>query len=298
MDGGGIVTGLQTRYIPLGAMFFWLVTACVDGLAGQARVTPQPDSPVVDTITFSSGDLSLKGVVWRPPGEGPHPAVLFNHGSGQDYTDQIAALGPVFVARGYIMFWPYRRGHGLSADQGKWVGDQLDAAEAEGGVELWSSVMADLLRGPHLADQTAALDWLMAQPEVDTKRVYVVGNSFGGIQTVLMAAQTDRVRAAVDFAGAALTWAHSPDLRMAMTEAAENAQVPLMFVQAENDRDTSPSRELAAAMEEAGKIYRIHIFPTFGETEQDGHSFGYFGADIWGEAVFNFFAEFAPESDR
>lgn len=285
---------LQVRTL-LGAMFLSLTAACVDEPAGDTRVPPRPGSPVVDTITFSSGDLSLKGVIWRPPGDGPHPAVLFNHGSGQDYTDQIAALGPVFVARGYIMFWPYRRGHGLSADQGKWVGEQLDAAEAEGGVELWSSVMTDLLRGPHLADQTAALDWLMAQPEVDTTRVYVAGNSFGGIQTVLMAAQTDRVRAAVDFAGAALTWARSPDLRAAMTEAAAGAHVPLMFVQAENDADTSPSRELATAMEEAGKLYRIHIFPRFGETEQDGHSFGYFGAEIWGDTVFSFFEEYAPK---
>lgn len=281
---------LQVRTL-LAAMFLSLVAACVDETTGDTRAAPEPGSPVVETITFSSGDLSLKGVIWRPPGDGPHPAVLFNHGSGQDYSDEIAALGPAFVARGYILFWPYRRGHGLSADQGPWVGDQIDAAEAEGGVELWSSVMTNLLQGPHLADQAAALDWLMAQSEVDTTRVYIAGNSFGGIQTVLMAAQTDRVRAAVDFSGAALTWARSSDLRTAMTEAAESAQVPLMFIQAENDADTSPSRELAAAMEEAGKPHRIHIFPKFGETEQDGHSFGYYGAEIWGDTVFSFFEE-------
>lgn len=278
----------------LGAMLLPLVGGCVGEPTGETRVAPQSASPTVETITFPSGDLTLKGVIWRPAGKGPHPAVLFNHGSGQDYTEQIAALGPVFVARGYIMFWPYRRGHGLSADQGEWVGEQLDAAKVEGGVELWSRVMTDLLRGPHLADQTAALDWLMTQPEVDTTRVYVAGNSFGGIQTVLMAAQTDRVRAAVDFAGAALTWSRSRDLRAAMTEAATSARVPLMFIQAENDADTSPSRELAAAMEKAGKAYRIHVFPKFGETEQDGHGFGYFGAEIWGDSVFRFFEEHAP----
>jgi len=248
----------------------------------------------VDTVSFASGDLTLTGVLWRPDGEGPFPAVLYNHGSGEDYSAQIAALGPVFTERGYVMFWPYRRGHGLSASQADWVVNQLNEAEEEGGVELWSKVMTDLLQGPHLADQMAALDWLLAQPVVDTGRVYVAGNSFGGIQTALISAETDRVRAAVDFAGAAQTWARSPDLRDAMKVAVVNARMPVMFIQAENDADVSPSRELAATMEAANKQHRIHIFPAFGETAADGHSFGYFGADIWGDTVFSFFEENAP----
>jgi carboxymethylenebutenolidase len=253
------------------------------------------NSAAVDTVTFNSGELTLTGVLWRPEGEGPFPAVLFNHGSGEDYSDQIAALGPVFTEHGYVLFWPYRRGHGLSADQADWVGNQLDAAEEQGGVEMWSEVMTELLQGPHLADQLAALDWLLAQPVVDNERVYVAGNSFGGIQTALISAETDRIRAAVDFAGAALTWARSPDLREAMTEAVVNARMPVMFVQAENDADTSPSRELAAAMQAANKPHRMHVFPAFGETSSDGHSFGYFGAAIWAETVFTFFEENAPE---
>lgn len=258
-----------------------------EALPGSAEAT----TPQVDTVTFSSGELTLTGVLWRPSGEGPFPAVLFNHGSGEDYSDQIAALGPVFTGRGYVLFWPYRRGHGLSTDQADWVGNQLDVAEEEGGVELWSEVMTELLQGPHLADQMAALDWLLSQAAVDTERVYVAGNSFGGIQTALVSAETDRVRAAVDFAGAALTWARSPDLRQAMTEAVVNARIPVMFIQAENDADTSPSRELAAAMEAADKPHRLHIFPSFGETSTDGHSFGYFGAEFWADSVFAFFEE-------
>ena len=76
-----------------------------------------------------------------------------------------------------------------------------------------------------------------------------------------------------------------------MTEAIVNARMPVMFIQAENDADTSPSRELAAAMRAANKPHRIHIFPKFGETSSDGHSFGYFGADIWADTVFHFFED-------
>lgn len=281
----------------VGTVFAVLAVACGGEPPEVVSDGVEVTGPRVDTVTFSSGALTLTGVLWRPAGDGAFPAVLYNHGSGQDYSEQIAALGPVFTARGYAMFWPYRRGHGLSSDQGEWVGDQLDAAEAEGGAPRWSAVMTQLLEGPHLADQKAALNWLMAQPFVDTTRVYVAGNSFGGIQTALMSAETNRVRAAVDFAGAALTWARAPDLREALTRAVTNARVPVMFIQAENDADTSPSRELAAAMEAAAKPHRIHIFPAFGETAEDGHSFGYFGADIWGDTVFAFFEEKAPNQE-
>ena len=285
---------VQRNALGLTALVVTLAAGCgreaPEALPGIGEAT----TSVVDTVTFNTGELTLTGVLWRPTGEGPYPAVLFNHGSGEDYSDQIAALGPVFTERGYVLFWPYRRGHGLSGDQADWVGNQLDAAEEEGGSELWSKVMTELLQGPHLADQMAALDWLLAQPVVDNQKVYVAGNSFGGIQTALISAETDRVRAAVDFAGAALTWARSPDLREAMTEAVVNARMPVMFIQAENDADVSPSRELASAMQAANKPHRIHIFPAFGETSSDGHSFGYFGAELWGDTVFSFFEENAP----
>src|SRR6185503_16194611 len=34
-----------------------------------------------ETISFPSGALTLRGVLYRPPGPGPFPAVLYNHGS-------------------------------------------------------------------------------------------------------------------------------------------------------------------------------------------------------------------------
>ena len=34
-----------------------------------------------ELITFTSGDLALKGFIWKPEGPGPFPAILWNHGS-------------------------------------------------------------------------------------------------------------------------------------------------------------------------------------------------------------------------
>jgi fermentation-respiration switch protein FrsA (DUF1100 family) len=74
-----------------------------------------------------------------------------------------------------------------------------------------------------------------------------------------------------------------------MLSAASAAKVPVMFIQAENDADTTPSRALAATMAAAGKPHRLKLFPKFGQTTTDGHNFGYFGSKVWGQDLFDFF---------
>jgi hypothetical protein len=81
-----------------------------------------------------------------------------------------------------------------------------------------------------------------------------------------------------------------------MTNAARNARAPIFFFQAQNDFDLSPSRVLSAAMKEAGKKYELKIFPAFGDSQMDGHTFGYFGGAIWGEDVFRFLDEHCGEA--
>jgi hypothetical protein len=50
-------------------------------------------------VTFPSGGLTLHGIVFRPQGKGPFPAVIYNHGSYKDPTEAIEILGPVFASR-------------------------------------------------------------------------------------------------------------------------------------------------------------------------------------------------------
>jgi carboxymethylenebutenolidase len=150
--------------------------------------------------------------------------------------------------------------------------------------------MVRLLETDHLDDQLAALAWLKKAPFVDGNRVAAAGNSFGGIETAL-GAEHGPYCAAVDSAGAAQTWADSPQVQTLMIRAVRNARIPIFFFQAENDWDLSPSRVLGAAMQAAGKSYKLKIYPAFGASKQDGHTFGYFGASVWGDDVFKFLAE-------
>lgn len=265
-----------------------LAGCALGGEIFAAQVVKSAPSPEI--VSFRSESLTLKGLLWTPEGKGPFPAVLYNHGSGRDYEKQFAALGPLFASRGFVLLAPYRRGHGLSADQWEYIGDLLDRALKEKGPEERLKLMVKLL-DDHLDDQLAALSYLKSLPFVDHERIAVAGNSFGGIQTVLMAERGAGVRAAVDFAGAALTWAGSPFMRERMQTAVRKAKVPIYFIQAENDQDLSPSRVLAAEMQQLGKPHKIKIFPPFGKTAEDGHSFGYYGGEIWGPEVFAFLRE-------
>lgn len=129
--------------------------------------------------------------------------------------------------------------------------------------------------------------WLRAQNFVQSDRIAVAGNSFGGIETV-PGAERASYCAAVDSAGAAQSWADAPEVQALMTRAVRNSRAPIFFFQAENDFDLFPSRVLSAAMKHAGKEFEIKIYPPYGTSHMDGQTFGYFGSSVWAADVFRF----------
>ena len=148
---------------------------------------PLPFVFAADDVAFPSGDITLHGVVYRPEGKGPFPAVVYNHGSAAGMISKTGfdALGPVFASHGWVFFGPYRRGQGLSASAGPYIGDQIAAAEKNGGIAAAAETMVRLLATDHLNDQLAALAWLRKQSFVQANRIAVAGTSFGGIEVVL-----------------------------------------------------------------------------------------------------------------
>ena len=248
---------------------------------------PAQSPPALVEVTFSSGSLVLHGFLYKPEGQGPFPAVLWNHGS-ERRPGWLPEVAPLFLSKGYVFFIPHRRGHGRSP--GDYVMDLLERANQSGGPTARSRKLVELME-QHLEDQLAALSFLKGLPEVDPQRIAVAGCSFGGIQTVLMAEKGLGLRAAVDFAGAAQNWQHSPELRARMIRGVQHSQMPIFFIQAKNDYDVSPSRDLAAAMEKSGKPHNLQIFPAFGKSNQDAHEFCVHGGEIWAPQVFSFLAQ-------
>lgn len=264
-------------------------TACKRSAANSQQGDKQDLPPGTEIVSFPSGKLVLRGLLLRPPGTGPFPAVLYNHGSAPGRANDLAFanIAPKFVTRGWVFFMPYRRGQGLSQSAGPYIIDQIEAAKKKGGLGTAAAEQLRLLQAEHLDDQLSALAWLRRAEFVQNSRIAVAGNSFGGIEAVL-GAEHGGYCAAVDASGAAESWERSPQLRARMTTAVRNAKVPIFFFQAENDFDLAPTQVLSAAMREAGKRFEVKIYPTFGTTARDGHSFAYRGVAAWGDDVVRF----------
>jgi carboxymethylenebutenolidase len=242
-----------------------------------------------ETVSFMSGDKVLHGLLYKPAGAGPFPTVLYNHGSAPGLLNSQAfeLIGPLFTARGWAFFAPYRRGQGLSSDAGPYVQDEVEAARARGGEALAAQTLIRLLSTEQLQDQMAALEWLKKQSFVRPTQIAAMGNSYGGIETVL-GAERGGYCAAVDATGGAESWDSVPGLRSIMSHAVQHSAAPILFFQAENDYNLAPSRTLYAAMKASSKPAEIRIYPPYGNSHQEGHSFAYRGASIWIGDVFRF----------
>ncbi|CDZ51720.1 alpha/beta hydrolase family protein [Neorhizobium galegae] len=255
-----------------------LLPSCNNGYGRTAEV-----------VAFPSGDKILHGYLYKPDGPGPFPAMLYNHGSASGDLNTLAfdAIAPVFLAHGWAFFAPYRRGQGLSADVGPYIMDEIRAAQASTGAEEAAETLVRLLTTDHLNDQLAALTWLKRQPFVRSDVIAAMGNSFGGIETIL-GARNGGYCAAVDAAGGAESWDDAPALRDIMTRAAREVLQPVLFFQAANDVTTVPSRELFAARRAVGRPAEIKIYPAFGDSSRDGHAFPYRGVDVWRSDIVRF----------
>jgi hypothetical protein len=200
---------MRERRRERGRSSFAITLIVLFALCGTSR------SRAAETVSFSSGDKVLQGLLYKPNGAGPFPAVVYNHGSapGMLSKDAFDALGPDHIA--------------------------------------------------------------------------VAGNSFGGVEAVL-GAERGNYCAGVDSAGGAQSWAQAPQLQTLMTEAVRNSRTAIFFFQAENDYDLSPSKTLSRVMRAAGKPYGLKIYPPYGSSTEDGHTFGYFGSAVWADDVFRF----------
>jgi dienelactone hydrolase len=266
-----------------------LPAACRPDESAGSTGANLPAALAAQLVAFPNGALELHGLLYKPEGEGPFPALLFNHGSAPGLLNNQAfdAIAPIFVARGWAFFAPYRRGQGLSKAAGPYIMDEIASARRRGGLAEADKTLTRLLSSEHLSDQLAAFAWLRAQPFVLPGAIAVMGNSFGGIETLLGAARADYC-AAVDAAGGAESWAEAPALRDLLTQAAQAAQTPILFFQAENDFSIAPSQALFALRQRSGLPSELRIFPTFGSSQRDGHSFPYRGVSVWSRDTLRF----------
>lgn len=171
--------------------------------------------------------------------------------------------------------------------------DVLRREEESRGKEARQHLQFVLLTTDQLDDVMAALAFLKTMPEIDSHRIAVAGNSFGGQLTLLAAERDNTVRAAVTFAAAAGSWERSPELRERLISAIHNTHAAIMLTHAENDFGTTAGRALAAELERLHKPCVLKIYPPVGLTAEDGHNNLYENIPAWESDVFEFLDQHA-----
>ncbi len=155
---------------------------------------PQPPYPYAEQeVTFDSAaepadgaePIRLAGTLTLPPGDGPHPAAVLISGSGpQDRDETVFGHRPFLVLADYLT----RRGLAVLRYDDRGVGGS--------GGSLADATSADLAE-----DARGALAYLAGRPEVDARRVGLIGHSEGGLIAPLVARGAARVAFVVLIAG-------------------------------------------------------------------------------------------------
>ncbi len=279
------------------------VAAC--GAGGSARIAKAPAAreeirwiPVTDAAGETQQMISR---VCRPVDtlvDGARaPVAVINHGSPRDPADR-ARMEPAgcgseparwFLARGYVVLFPLRRGFGASTGE---------VAESSGPCNSPDYVRAGL---ESARDVAAAVRFATRLPYVQPDGVVVVGQSLGGWATVALASEPHPgVSALISMAGGRGGHAFAdevgncrPDLLVAAAGAfGRTARTPMLWIYADNDSFFPPplARAMFLAFTAAGGRADLEQ-PSFPGSE--GHALFYAagGSQVWGPLVAAYLAE-------
>jgi dienelactone hydrolase len=264
------------------------------GSAALAQSTPAAgDRSTIISIPSPERRSPMRTLVLRPPGPGPFPLALINHGSTQNperrtrmETPQYRALSKWFLDRGYIVALPQRPGHGKTG--GTYLEDQHGCDRANFRQAGYGA--ADSIE--------TALRYMTALPDVRRTGVIVVGQSAGAWGALALASRRPQaVAAVINFAGG--RGGHSfdrPNVNCApdrLVDAARHfgrtARVPTLWIYTENDSYFAPalSKRMVDAYRGAGGLAEYRLLPPFGS---DGHQIIEASSAVpqWGPLVENF----------
>lgn len=248
-------------------------------LWGPGGVTAQElDTRLGEAVlTVPSGGFTepeLEVTVYRPPGEGPFPVAVINHGRAAGsaklqprYRPALAARE--FVQRGWAVVVPMRQGFSQSG------GSEISAG---------CNVHSNGLQQARSVRRT--LDWLATQPWADVQRNVVLGQSHGGLTTLAYGtAPHPGTRLLVNFAGGlrqegCAGW--QQNLARAIGDYGADTRLPSLWFYGDNDSYFPPFvwRGAHERYTQAGGRADLVAFGTFGS---DAHSlFGSrAGLPIW-----------------
>jgi dipeptidyl aminopeptidase/acylaminoacyl peptidase len=136
--------------------------------SNEAKLATRCDSPYEPRdASFANGEIELSGTLFVPTSQGPHPAAVIIHGSGESHRDNLwyLQIAHHLLSREIAVLLPDKRGSGLSAGDWRVAGFE-----------------------DFVADTQAGMEFVRSQPDIDASRVGLVGISQGGSWIAPMAA--------------------------------------------------------------------------------------------------------------
>jgi dienelactone hydrolase len=222
-----------------------------------------------------ANSVELETTIFKPPGAGPFPLVIMNHGKAlgnprNQGRDRFIAISREFVMRGYAVVIPMRKGFSRSS------GDYADY-----GCDMTSNGQAQA------DDLQSALEYLVTQSWADKDRILVAGQSYGGLATMAFGTRHfPGVKGLINFAGGlkmhggSCQWQAS--LIKAFTEYGAKSALPSIWFYGENDQHFGP--QLAAKMYEAyvhaGGLAKLIAYGPF-RKDAHGMSGSREGVKVW-----------------
>lgn len=268
------------------ALFLAGTAAAQASTAPTTQTLSQPLGEQVVMVPKGSGSnaITLETTIYRPPGTGPFPVVIINHGKleGDSRLQERARYvlaAREFVQRGYLVVLPMRQG--FSKSGGTYIPSRCDT-EANGRA--------------HAQDVVAALAYLKTQRDADLLRVVVVGQSHGGLATMAFGTLNHPgVVGLINFAGglrAVSCAGWEGKLADAFGAYAKDTRLPSLWFYGDNDSYWKPAlyREMHQKYVQGGGRVRLVAFGKFGE---DAHNLlgSRAGLPIWVPEVDKFLAE-------
>jgi dienelactone hydrolase len=235
-----------------------------------------------------SGEMTV--TQYKPDGEGPFPIAVLLHGRAVGdrslpARQRYLTAARYFVRRGFAVWVPTRLGYGSSAVPG----DPENSGDCRRknytpGFEAAATSALDVLR------------YASKQSFADASRSVVLGQSYGGMTAIALAAKRpEGVSAFINFAGGS---GGNPDLhpaapcepqllRALYAGYGKTARAPSLWMYSENDRyfGTALPQQWFAAFQASGGAGEFRVLPAFGA---DGHSLFGQAFEIWRPVVDDF----------
>jgi dienelactone hydrolase len=188
------------------------------------------------------GNPGLGGTLTLPAGPGPFPAAAVVHGSGPSRREEGQYMASVLLRRGIAVLAYDKRGNGQS--KGQYPGD------------LATPLTIDVLA----RDAQAAVGFLGAQPEIDTRRIGLVGGSQAGWIIPVAASRAPQVSWAFIESGPVVTVGESDFFASLTGQGAAPLTRPVDEIEAEVRRAGPSGFDPLPALRQL----RIPIYWTFG----------------------------------